>query len=166
MNTILRASLLFMLLAPGAARAEISAGSAVEAAIEAGFSDLERQVIAEYYGHRYGGGDTHGDRDDRDGRDGKDKGGKDRGGKNKDLPPGLAKRDTLPPGLAKREVLPPGLAKRGLPDDLEHKLPPPPKGYQRRIVDGVDAAVIVLVHEATGIVTDIIKEVVIPHGKD
>ena len=34
----------------------------------------------------------------------------------KDLPPGLQKKDQLPPGLQKKEQLPPGLEKRQVPD--------------------------------------------------
>jgi len=151
---------LFSLL-PGTPAAEIQAESAIEAAIDAGFSDLERQVIAEYYGKRPR---TDGSGTEQPGE--KKKGGGKNKGKDGDLPPGLAKRDELPPGLARREVLPPGLAKRSLPDDLEKKLPPPPKGYRREIIDEVDYAVVVLVHEATGVVIDLIKDVVIPRGKD
>ena len=163
-------SLWITLLAPllalsAPAGAEIQADSAIEAAIDAGFSDLERQVIEEYYGKRPRAVETAGD-PDREPKEKKKKGGGKDKGKDGDLPPGLAKRDQLPPGLAKRETLPPGLAKRGLPDDLEKKLPPPPKGYRREIVDATDYAVVVLVHEATGVVADLIKDVVIPHGKD
>ncbi|MGH8247535.1 MAG: hypothetical protein ACREUU_14010, partial [Gammaproteobacteria bacterium] len=57
---------------------------------------------------------------------------------------------------------PPGLAKRDLPKDLEKELPPPPEGYERRIVDDVDQAVVVLVEKATGKVADIIKHIAIP----
>lgn len=144
------------------------AASAIEKAIDAGFSDLERQIIEKYYGKRPvtqadDGGPAEED-EDRSGKksaaaDGKHAKNKD---KKKDMPPGLAKRDELPPGLAKRDTLPPGLAKRDLPDDLDKELPPPPEGYERRIVKDVDQAVIVLVEKATGKVADIIKDVVIP----
>jgi hypothetical protein len=164
MKRILLSIFLPTLLLPVPLAAEIQADSAIEAAIDAGFSDVERQIIEEYYGKRPRSGGTPTEPEKEPG--GKKKGAGKNKGKDGDLPPGLAKRDELPPGLAKREVLPPGLAKRSLPDDLEKQLPPPPKGYRREIIDEVDYAVIVLVHEATGVVSDLIKDVVIPHGKD
>ena len=72
-----------------------------------------------------------------------------------ELPPGLAKyiekHGTLPPGLAKKE-LPPGLAKR---------LGSTSSGLERLIV-GDD---VVLVEEATGVVYDIIKDIVTERDK-
>jgi hypothetical protein len=86
-----------------------------------------------------------------------------RGGppKSKAMPPGLARRDELPPGLARRETLPPGLAKRELAADLEAKLPPPPKGTERAIVEDN----VVLIERATGKVLDILKGVLTRTGK-
>ena len=58
------------------------------------------------------------------------------------LPPGLAKRDRLPPGLERQLVrngtLPPGLRKRyyRCPDDLEHRLPPPPPDCSHVLISG------------------------------
>jgi Ni/Co efflux regulator RcnB len=59
-----------------------------------------------------------------------------------DLPPGLAKRDRLPPGLEKqlvvRGTLPPGLRKKveRCPDDLERRLPPPPRDCRHVVISG------------------------------
>ena len=156
-------TLLPFLVLPVTPALAVEADSAIEAAIDAGFSDLERQVIEEYYGKPPQRPEEPATEQTRD----KHKGSGKNKGKDGDLPPGLAKRDKLPPGLAKRSTLPPGLAKRSLPDDLEKKLPPPPKGYRREIVDDdVDQAVIVLVHEASNTVADLIKDVVIPHDKE
>jgi len=58
------------------------------------------------------------------------------------LPPGLAKRDRLPPGLerqlAVRGTLPPGLRKKiqSCPDDLERRLPPPPRDCRHVVIGG------------------------------
>lgn len=98
------------------------------------FSEVERRLIGDYFGVP-----THGG-----------------GGPGKQMPPGLAKRDQLPPGLAKRDQLPPGLAKRDLPSDLERRLGLPRHGTKRLIV-GND---VLLVEAATGIVLDIIYDVV------
>ena len=79
----------------------------------------------------------------------------------KNLPPGLAKRDSLPPGLAKqvreRGTLPPGLEKRmqPLPADLEVKLPPLPKSLIR-VVIGVD---VVLMDTVDNFIFDVIENV-------
>ena len=81
--------------------------------------------------------------------------------KSKKTPPGLAKRKNLPPGLQKQIErngrLPPGLQGRGLPGDLEHRLDRLPGGYVRLVV-GRD---IVLVKEKTGIVLDVMIDVVL-----
>jgi len=128
------------------------ATASIEKAIDASFSELERQLIGKYF-------DEQGKERKKEETDNKTKTKKSKGKKGKKgLPPGLAKRGELPPGLAKREQLPPGLAKRALPGDLQKQLPPPPEGYERQIVE--DAA-IVLIHKATGKIVDIIKDVVI-----
>lgn len=118
------------------------AEAVVHEAVEAAFTELERQLIGEYYAPRPAESAV------------------DKKKKSKDLPPGLAKRDELPPGLQmqleKNGTLPPGLAKRDLPSDLELKLPPPPKGY-RRIIVGND---IVLVEIRTDRIADIIYDIV------
>lgn len=135
----------------------ISAGdivdASIEAAIDAGFGELEHQLIDKYFGDRH---ERYVEEYDRSASK-KYKGKKGKKGRN-GLPPGLAKKGKLPPGLAKRSTLPPGLASRELPYDLKRKLPPPPAGYERRIIED---AVIVLVHIATGEIIDIIKDVVI-----
>ena len=113
-----------------AARAADMADSAVDKAVDAGFTGQERQVVEKYYGK---------------------------------MPAEAQPDDTLPPGLARRDILPPGLAQRDLPADLEEQLPPPPAGYERRIVG--DSAV-VLIDTATGMVADIIKDILIPGADD
>ena len=93
---------------------------------------------------------------------GKGKGkGKDKSkGKSKGLPPGLAKRDSLPPGLQKQLEkngrLPAGLAKRDLPDDLTSKLPKRADSQEVTVVDND----VVLIDKATGVILDVITDVV------
>lgn len=127
--------------------------SAVEKAIDAGFSEIEREIIGKYY-KKEAPVEEKTTTSKKDGKKSKKS--------KKGLPPGLAKKDQLPPGLEKQlqknGTLPPGLAKRGLPDDLESQLPAPPEGYERQVVE--DAAV-VLINKATGKVVDIIKDVVL-----
>ncbi len=116
------------------------------------FSTVERRVIEDYFGYPAHDGDS--DRGHK--RKHKHKGkGKGKGGK-KGLPPGLATRKSLPPGLAKRRTLPPGLAKRDLPYDLDDRLGPPPRGTERIIVDNN----VLLVEAATGVVLDILQDVI------
>jgi Ni/Co efflux regulator RcnB len=73
------------------------------------------------------------------------------------LPPGLAKRDRLPPGLEKqlrvRGTLPPGLRKKMLPcpEELERRLPPPPRGCAHVVLGGH----VVLVNRSSYLVLDI-----------
>ncbi len=131
--------------------ADAMVDSVIEKAFEAGFSELERELIGKYY--------KKGEQvEEKTATSKKSKSKKSKKG----LPPGLAKKDKLPPGLEKQlqknGSLPPGLAKRGLPEDLEKQLPPAPEGYERQVVE--DAA-IVLVHKATGKIADIIKDAVI-----
>lgn len=138
-----------------AVTAEDMTGSALEKAVNAGFSQLERDLIGRYYqGHQTSGTDAEQDRTKKS----KHKDGKK---SKKGMPPGLAKRDKLPPGLEKQlqknGALPPGLAKRSLPTDLERQLPPPPRGYERQIVED---ATVVLVNKATGKIADIIYDAV------
>ena len=148
------------------------------------FNVVERKAIEEFYGHIPSGlggevikevistattgqySSTQQDDDNDDGRKGKkhkkNKGknkGKNRG-KNKKMPKGLAKRKSLPPGLQKQldrnGSLPPGLAKRNLPTDLSRDLPPARQGTER-VIAGND---VVLIHQATGVVLDILKNIV------
>ena len=63
-------------------------------------------------------------------------------GHDRDLPPGLAKRDRLPPGLERqleaRGTLPPGLRKKvyRCPEELERQLPPPPPDCEHVFIGG------------------------------
>lgn len=62
--------------------------------------------------------------------------------RDRDLPPGLAKRDRLPPGLERqlvvRGTLPPGLRKKiePCPPELIEELPPPPPDCEHVIIGG------------------------------
>jgi Ni/Co efflux regulator RcnB len=73
------------------------------------------------------------------------------------LPPGFAKRDQLPPGLERqlrvRGTLPPGLRKKMLPcpEELEGRLPPPPRGCAHVVIGGH----VVLVNRSSYMVLDI-----------
>jgi hypothetical protein len=68
--------------------------------------------------------------------------------------------DSLPPGIRKQLVtkgrLPPGIAKKALPPGLAGQLSPLPSGFDRMII-GPD---VLLVEIATGIIVDIIRDVV------
>ncbi|MCB2102692.1 MAG: hypothetical protein KDE22_17575 [Rhodobacterales bacterium] len=151
-RTLCAAALVALLAVPTAARAQ-STGDVLRDIL---FTEVERRVITEYY-HEVSVPDRPDDRGkgkDKGPKAKGNKGQKDKGGKG--MPPGLAKRDRLPPGLAKRQTLPPGLAKRDLPPDLRHDLPPPRPGTQRVIVDRN----VVLIERATGLVLDILEDVV------
>ncbi len=116
------------------------------------FSAVEKKIIKDFFGKRAAdailGTKKHK----------KHKGKKNKNAKNKgnsgELPPGLQKHiekyGTLPPGLAKKE-LPPGLAKR---------LGSTRSGLERLIL-GDD---VVLVETATGVVLDIIKDIITGGG--
>lgn len=101
-----------------------------------------------------------GKKDKGDKGNGKGKGKDKAKGKSKGLPPGLAKRDTLPPGLQKQLEkngrLPVGLAKRDLPDDLASKLPKRDSSQEVTVVDND----VVLIDKATGVILDVITDVV------
>jgi hypothetical protein len=124
--------------------------AAIGGAIEAGFSELERQLIGEFYGRD---GDRNSSSAKKQARQGK-------GG----MPGGQAGRGKLPPGLAqqlhKNGTLPPGLAKRALPGELQQQLPPLRAGYERQIIED---ATIVLVETATGRIVDIITDAITGH---
>lgn len=128
--------------------------SAVDGAIKGGFSELERQLIGDYFNkHRY-----YADEDSGGKKSKKHKGkGK---GKQKGMPPGLAKRGKLPPGLQKQlqrnGTLPPGLAKRDLPGNLNAQLSSVDEGLERVITN----TSVLLVDKATGVIKDIIKDIV------
>jgi hypothetical protein len=84
-----------------------------------------------------------------------------RSANNRNLPPGLAKRETLPPGLQRQlqrnGTLPPGLQKRAqpLPIALEEQLPPLPAGLRRVVITGN----VMLLEVSTGRIIDLIREV-------
>lgn len=114
-----------------------------DAVIDRVFSNVERAIVAEYFGEQWKIANRTGN-----------------------LPPGLAKRDSLPPGLQKQLIrngkLPPGLAKRDVPNDLLKRLGPAPKGTQRYLV-GSD---MILVDVATNVLLDTIKGALYPPRND
>ena len=127
--------------------------SAIYGAVDGAFTETERQLISEYFNKHRSSTDTD------QNNDGKNKK-KHKGKKQKGMPPGLAKKKQLPPGLQKQldknGTLPPGLAKRSLPSDLESRLPPVENGMERVITD----THVMLVDKASGIIRDIIKDIV------
>jgi len=153
-------ALLVVPLAPAAAQQTTSGGEILGRV----FSEIERQVIEDYYRSRHGGEVYEDDDQDEDWDDDrgerKHKKHKKHGKRGGDgLPPGLAKRDRLPPGLEKQLVergrLPPGLEKRTLPDDLRSRLGSFDDGTEPQIV-GDD---VLLVDVATGVILDILRGV-------
>ncbi len=110
------------------------------------FSTIEKKIIEDFFGKRASKAVS--------GKKNKSKNSKYKG-KSGELPPGLQKHiekyGTLPPGL-QRKQLPPGLAKR---------LGSTRSGLKRLIV-GDD---VLLVEAATGIVYDIIKDIVVERDK-
>lgn len=97
-------SLMVVLISAAAFGGPVRAQTVADAA----FSEIERRLILEYFGHPA----------DRKG-----------------VPPGLAKKGGVPPGLAKQGKIPPGIAKKSLPDDLLRRLPADRPGTQRLIVN-------------------------------
>jgi len=148
---------------PPPPRTVTGAPGALETVGQVLFDDAEKAIIEKFFGRSATAVDTVSDDDadeaTRGGKGAKDKGKKSKG-KKKGLPPGLAKKKSLPPGLQRQLErngrLPPGLAKRDLPADLQHQLPPAKSGTDR-IIAGND---VVLIHEATGVVLDILRDVV------
>lgn len=104
-----------------------------EASVGVVFSEAEISIIATWY-HDQGAASNKG-------------GNK----KQKGLPPGIAKN------LTRGKPLPPGISKKYLPDGLRHALPPPPKGYERIIVDGK----VLLVEIASRVIHDILVDIVL-----
>jgi hypothetical protein len=79
----------------------------------------------------------------------------------RNLPPGLAKRDSLPPGLERQlqrnGTLPPGLQRRmeSLPFALEEQLPPLSRGVRRVIV----GSNVILIEVSTSRILDLLRNV-------
>ncbi len=99
------------------------------------FGEDEREIIEDYFG-----------RGVKTGKKGK---------KGKSVPPGLARQ------LERKGTLPPGLAKKALPPGLTDRLPPTRAG-QERVIVGDD---VVLVETVTGVILDIIRDVIRDRGK-
>jgi len=147
---------------PPPPRTVTGAPGALETVGQVLFDAAEKAIIEKFFGRSATAVDTVSDDagdTDRGGKGAKDKGNKNKG-KKKGLPPGLAKKKSLPPGLQRQLErngrLPPGLAKRDLPADLQSELPPAKEGTER-VIAGAD---VVLIHEATGVVLDILRDVV------
>ena len=132
-------------------------GDIAEKAVDAAFSEFERQIIEGYYGEKKAGRDEDVSSEDDDNgvakkekKSKKDKKAmKDKKDKKKGLPPGIAKK------LERGGQLPPGIANRSLPDDLENKLPQAAGGFERVESDGK----VLLVETATGIIVDMIDTI-------
>ena len=138
---------LIVLTGPVATQAAADVGDTI-------FKEVEKRIIEDFFDKRTG-------KAEREPGKGKKKAKKAKKGKRgKGLPPGLARKESLPPGLAmqleKNGTLPPGLAKRQLPEDLANMLPPTGKDRERVIVDNN----VVLIEKATGIILDIMKDVI------
>lgn len=109
---------------------------------------VERQIILRYYqqlaDEQYGG---HSHRAEH----GHGHGHHVAHGHNGRLPPGIARN------LERGKPLPPGIAAHRLPDSLQTRLPPPPKGYQRVVLDGR----VLLIDIATRVIRDKLEDVLI-----
>lgn len=81
-------------------------------------------------------------------------------GKNKDMPPGLARREQLPPGLRRQLQrhgrLPPGLQGRALPVDLDRQLPRLPENHVRLVIEKD----IVIVDKTSRLILDVIHDII------
>ena len=104
------------------------------------FGAIEKKIIEDFFGEQAAEAGTTK----------KAKGKKKDKGKSGEAPPGLAKH------IEKHGTLPPGLARKELPPGLADRLPPTGAGLERLIVDED----VLLVETATGIVLDIIKDIV------
>lgn len=140
LRVVLMVSVLLTLLACATTRADDkytragSRTSTAEKIASAVFSEIERQIIAEYF-HKHGHSSA---------KKGKGK------GKPRGLPPGIAKN------LKRGKPLPPGIAKQHFPVGLIDLLPTAPRGFERIIVGGK----IILVEVATQIIHDVLIDVV------
>ena len=130
------------------------AGQIAKESMKIAFTETERALVREYFGHSGGGYQEQESK-----RGGGKKGNRGKKG-NKGMSGGLAGGGSLPPGLQrqldKNGALPPGLQKKALPTGLQTRLPPVPRGYERVIVD----TDVLLVEAATGVVRDVISGVV------
>ena len=125
-------------LAVAASAAALTPGTSAAASSEitdAIFGAIEKKIIKDFFG----GGE----------KKGKKKAKKNKG-KSGEMPPGLARH------IERYGTLPPGLAKKSLPPGLADRLPATKAG-QKRVIVGND---VVLVEAATGLLLDIIKDVV------
>ena len=140
LRVVLMVSVLLTLLACATTRADDKytradgRTSTAEKIASAVFSEVERQIIAEYF-HKHGHSSA---------KKGKGK------GKPRGLPPGIAKN------LQRGKPLPPGIAKQHFPVGLIDLLPTAPRGFERIIVGGK----IILVEVATQIIHDVLIDVV------
>ena len=107
--------------------------AAADASVGIVFTQEEARIIASWY-------DERSDRSEARGN-----------GKPKGLPPGIAKN------LARGKSLPPGIDRQQLPDGLVSILPPPPRGFDRVIVDGR----VLLVEVATQVIHDVLVDLVL-----
>jgi len=151
MRNVYRTSLaLCLLINLGSVFANEVIKSVADNAMQAGFTEIERQLIIKYMG-----GQT-----DKPAKSGSANASLQKK-KEQGLPPGLTQKKALPPGLAaqlqRNGTLPPGLAKRNLPVDLDRQLPPLRAGYERSILDDLT---IVLVETATQRIVDVIFDAV------
>ena len=73
--------------------------------------------------------------------------------KGKSLPPGILRK------LEAGKPLPPGIQMTRLPPALEKKLPPPPSGTERIIID----TYVILINTATKLIVDVMEEVIDRH---
>ena len=121
-------------LAVAASAAALTPGTSAAASSEitdAIFGAIEKKIIKDFFG-------------------GGEKKAKKNKGKSGEMPPGLARH------IERYGTLPPGLAKKSLPPGLADRLPATKAG-QKRVIVGND---VVLVQAATGVILDIIKDVV------
>lgn len=151
MRTLIGVLAIVMIMAiDGPASAQSSGTHAItgDEAMDVVFTTVEKRLIREYYGERH-----RERRQDDGGKSGR------KNKKNKGMPPGLAKKESLPPGLARQlqrnGKLPPGLEKRRLPRDLETRLPPRDRRFERVVVDND----VVLIEAATNVVLDVLVDV-------
>lgn len=145
MRYLVLSAITLLLFTTTPSRAEDVATAVVREGVKASFEEFERQMIYKYFGENTY---QHEDHDYDYDHDYDKKAKKDR---KKGLPPGIQKK------LERGGTLPPGIAKNYLPDDLEHRLPPPPQGYERTIV-GND---VLLVEIDTGRIADIVTDAIL-----